>query len=218
MKKIWIVVAISVIVALVWVFPEESVENFDGEIYFSYVLEPTAEWENVDARTIVTWESNLIGSEEDILVFESRQIAVSQDTGEVVWTLSETYSVDKNWKNVDKEGYFAFPPNVEKKDYIIWSLATFNKPITWNFEAVSDELAMLDYVPEDIKNLQTYRFRWRTNEFHGIAWIEPTTGILVRYETGDNNQEWGRQFSEDTLVKQVRLAQKELNNRPDKFI
>jgi len=202
--------------------------NHDGRD--SIIVEIGGELSEVYA-TRDTLEQKVIRKDGDVLIIESKVIDSISLTNEEIFTHTNELHVDRKTRKIvkDFEGYFGFPRNVEKQDYIIWHPQNF-VDILFTFEKT-----------DIINGLEVYLF---TCNFKGVdltaafpqfenklilfdgeckTWIEPVTGNEVKFkidwdvyfdedgQRGDQVELGGKQTSEETVINEV------LRARNDRF-
>ncbi|MDM8549801.1 porin PorA family protein [Desulfobacterales bacterium HSG2] len=177
----------------------------------------------------------MMNVEKDVLILEVKNQAYDANTGKIIWEGSGKYGVNrKTRKNVAELGdrqrtdYFMFPQHVHKKDYRLWNYFVTEHAYTLKFEGVEKlyglETYKFTYSGEPVD--KTEYFPW-VKGYHirgdnkGTVWVEPTSGYLVKLQHGGINkltdpfshkiikdfQVWNREFTEETVINQVRYAQ-----------
>lgn len=157
-----------------------------------------------------TLNQYVTGVDGNVLIIESKVTDTIALTGEEIFTHINELQVDRKTKKIvkDFEGYFGFPRNVQKQEYLIWHPQNF------------DDIPFTFQKTDMISGLEVYLF---TCDFKGVdltaafpqfenklilfdgkckTWIEPVTGNEIKFELA-----WDVYFDEDRA--QVELGGKE---------
>jgi hypothetical protein len=184
-------------------------------------------------KEVINWQ--VLTRKGDVLILQMNWKAEDLNSSQVVWETRGSVGIDMNTRqlvrgygDIDREGYFGFPVNLEKKDYEIWHPGLYGK----NNAVFQRE--------ETVKGLRTYLFtfdikdlpssdnypqfnpRQAVMDVKDKFRVEPVTGRIVDYE------EWFEsrllktdlpeqiidvgtfRFTDATVLQQVQLAEKEL--------
>ncbi len=185
-------------------------------------------------RETLSWQ--VLTRKGDVLVMQMNWRAKDMNSGQVVWETSGSIGVDVNnrqlvrgYGDIDREGYFGFPLNLEKKNYEIWHPGLYGKStaVFQNEETINGLLLYLfTFEIRDIPSTGAYpHFKPRQAAMHikDKLWVEPVTGRIVDYDEWFESRllksndlpeqiiETGTfRFSDSTVVRQLQLAEKEM--------
>ena len=173
---------------------------------------------------------SVAGSDEKIIIKE--HFRAESLEGEVSYEVKLDFNIDpKTRENIDKDGFFIFPLHVEKKDYTIWPFGYYHSsPFKFKSEETIKGLDVYHFVAENQISDDSDGFTWLElvpdtygaySEFTSKIWIEPVSGIIVKYEDDgvsyyadqDTREriwdfdDWDNKFKDDTIANQVRIAQ-----------
>jgi hypothetical protein len=196
--------------------------DWTGEIISKSVANDKTSNANANSQTIESYFKNatLAG---DIIWETSHTFKIDRSTKEVTERDGE----------VTQGTYYLFPRKITEKNYSIWSIGN-NNLYDFVFEGV-DEVLGLNVSHFSVENFvvdDTIGFEWldlvpekyEVKSVQSIdTWVEPTSGIVVLMEDRGTSyyvdptsgeriyamQTWDNKFSDDTIAKQVRLAQNE---------
>jgi hypothetical protein len=144
------------------------------------------------------------------------------------------YEVDRNTHQIiGGDTFFMFPPKLKKQDYVM-QFPGWSDPVTVKFkeETAITQLGVYRYetIIKDLDLTPSFEFLDLVPETYdvvvdavGTYWVEPTTGILIKYEEEGTNhyitkdkrekvQEFSlfsNSFSDDTITSQALKAQNE---------
>jgi len=187
------IIVIGVILIPVWVFiicPEllSSTEILEitaqnmGEIQFS---EGVGEKLSEPITMVFDWNRKVIQSNGNEMTIQTKYEYRDIVTGEIFWITEFDENIDKiSRKYLEKEGYFMWPNNVEKKDYNVYDIG--GTILHYSFEGV-----------EMIEDMQVYKFVGKTTfdisdvyeefdvqifeDYSAINYIDPITGLEISF-------------------------------------
>jgi hypothetical protein len=153
--------------------------------------------------------------------------------GSLSYETDERHIFDRSSKRTDDGSFFLFPRNLQEQEYLVqfpgWrfplkmmftssekvgGLDVFKFKATVRGADLTDSFEFLDLVSEQYAVV---------TDADSSFWVEPTSGILVKYEESGINyylhvptenrvqsfSTFSNQFSDDTIANQVRIAQNE---------
>jgi hypothetical protein len=177
--------------------------------------------------------------ENNIQVIEGQYIAHSLDDEKIWEVKKEygidrtSRKVVSGYGQYADNSYYYFPPKLKKQSYNIW-ITQYFYPVELKFKGVED-IQGLEAYHFEAKNFvfdDSEGFEWLdlVPEVYKVfadgtvnVWVEPTTGIILDYKGGgvayyadketdekiQDMQSWSNEYSDDSISKQIRLAQNE---------
>jgi hypothetical protein len=158
--------------------------------------------------------------------------------GVVIFETLNLYGVDRynrqnlaGYGNEDRSGQYLFPPNIEKKQYILWDpnyagprVVTFDHVDKFRGIKVHVFNSLAEGVDETIgfESLSDVPEKYHALSYgKGRLWIEPISGAVVNYEdegtsyfvetktgerVGEPMARWSARYTEETIKAQLQLA------------
>ena len=234
MQKLpFIVLGIGISFLLIWIFAitpelltspdmlEITAENV-GMIQFADCVgcelsEPT--------KMLFHWDREILETNGNELLLRTTYDYTDILTTESFWVTEFDERVDKNTREyLDKDGRFAFPPHVEKKDYFVYDIGGTVMDYHFVEETTLDGVTVYKFEGEEIFDVSDVYPDFSEQiweQYRATNYIEPVTGMDVSfseqftdYALVDGKRvvvldAWDEptDFSEKTLLKQVKNLQ-----------
>ena len=221
MQKLpFVVLGIGISFLFIWVFTitpelltspdilEVTAENVGMIQFADYVggelSEPT--------KMLFHWDRDIIDRTGNELLLHTTYDYTDILTDESFWIVEFDERVDKNTREyLDKDGRFAFPPNVEKKDYRVYDIGGTVMEYRYVEESMIDDVLVYKFEGEEIFDVsEAYpdfdEQIWE--HYRATNYIEPVTGLDVSFN---------EQFTDYALVDDKKIVVLDAWDEPTSF-
>ncbi len=136
-------------------------------------------------KMVFGWDTNVIKRTGNELLINTKYIYKDILTDEVLWVTVFDETVDKYTRQyTDKPGYFMFPHDLEKKDYLVYDVG--GAVVNYNFIGVTeiDGLEVYEFSGQttfDVSNIYPDFEEQIFEDYSSTNFIEPTTGVDVSF-------------------------------------